>query len=108
MTVGRTPAVAAETPPPSGERAQRSARLMLENVWPVTPNAPASDFRLGVSGIAQLQPKLQKHRTNRSSSSAQGARERRQFDLMGHCPKRNAAQLHERCNLICPDLPKVL
>jgi hypothetical protein len=29
-------------------------------------------------------------------------------DLRGDCPKRNAAQLHERCDLICPDLPKVL
>jgi hypothetical protein len=29
-------------------------------------------------------------------------------DLKGDCPKRNAHQLHERCDLICPDLPKVL
>src|SRR4029077_12076131 len=29
-------------------------------------------------------------------------------DLRGDCPKRNVAQMHERCNLICPDLPKVL
>jgi hypothetical protein len=29
-------------------------------------------------------------------------------DLRGDCPKRNAPQLHERCDLICPDLPKVL
>jgi hypothetical protein len=29
-------------------------------------------------------------------------------DLRGDCPKRNAVQLHERCDLICPDLPKVL
>ena len=28
-------------------------------------------------------------------------------DLRADCPKRNAPQLHERCNLICPDLPKV-
>ena len=28
--------------------------------------------------------------------------------LNGDCPKRDAAQLHERCDLICPDLPKVL
>jgi hypothetical protein len=26
-------------------------------------------------------------------------------DLRGDGPKRNAAQLHERCDLICPDLP---
>src|ERR1700730_1093598 len=26
----------------------------------------------------------------------------------GDCPKRNAVQLHERCDLICPDLRKVL
>jgi hypothetical protein len=29
-------------------------------------------------------------------------------DLRADCPKRNATQLHERCDLICPDLPKVL
>ena len=29
-------------------------------------------------------------------------------DLRADCPKRNAPQLHERCNLICPDLPKML
>ena len=27
-------------------------------------------------------------------------------DLRGDCPKRNAAHLNERCDLICPDLPK--
>jgi hypothetical protein len=29
-------------------------------------------------------------------------------DLRGDCPKRNAPQPHERCNLIYPDLPKIL
>jgi hypothetical protein len=29
-------------------------------------------------------------------------------DLRGDCPKRNAPQLHERCDLICPDLLKAL
>ena len=29
-------------------------------------------------------------------------------DLRGDCPKRNAPHLHERCDLICPDLRKVL
>jgi hypothetical protein len=29
-------------------------------------------------------------------------------DLKGDCPKRDAFQMHERCDLICPDLPKVL
>jgi len=24
------------------------------------------------------------------------------------CPRRHAPQLHDRCDLICPDLPKVL
>jgi hypothetical protein len=24
------------------------------------------------------------------------------------CPKRDASQLHDRCDLICPDLPKVV
>jgi hypothetical protein len=28
--------------------------------------------------------------------------------LDGDCPRRDAAQLHVRCDLICPDLPKVL
>jgi hypothetical protein len=28
--------------------------------------------------------------------------------LSGDCPKRDAQQLQERCDLICPDLPKVL
>jgi hypothetical protein len=29
-------------------------------------------------------------------------------DLKGDCPKRDAHSLHERCDLLCPDLPKVL
>jgi hypothetical protein len=29
-------------------------------------------------------------------------------DLNGDCPQREAVQLHERCDLISPDLPKVL
>jgi hypothetical protein len=28
--------------------------------------------------------------------------------LNSDCPKRDAPQLQERCNLLCPDLPKVL
>ena len=28
--------------------------------------------------------------------------------LNGDCPNQNAPQLHARCDLICPDLPKVL
>ena len=28
--------------------------------------------------------------------------------LNGDYPKRDAPQLHDRCDLICPDLPKVL
>jgi hypothetical protein len=28
--------------------------------------------------------------------------------LKGDCPKRDAPQLHDRCDLICPDLPKVI
>jgi hypothetical protein len=28
--------------------------------------------------------------------------------LNADCPKRDASQLHDRCDLICPDLPKVL
>jgi hypothetical protein len=28
--------------------------------------------------------------------------------LNGDCPRRDALSLHERCDLICPDLPKVL
>jgi hypothetical protein len=29
-------------------------------------------------------------------------------DLKGDCPKRDAHSLHKRCDLQCPDLPKVL
>jgi hypothetical protein len=29
-------------------------------------------------------------------------------DLKGDCPQRNAHQLHNRCDVICPDLSKVL
>ncbi len=29
-------------------------------------------------------------------------------DLKGDCPKRNVHALHERCDIICPDLSKVL
>jgi hypothetical protein len=28
--------------------------------------------------------------------------------LNGDCAKRDARSLHERCDLVCPDLPKVL
>jgi hypothetical protein len=28
--------------------------------------------------------------------------------LNGDCPKRDAHTLHERCDLVCPDLPNVL
>jgi len=28
--------------------------------------------------------------------------------LNGDCPRRDALGLHERCDLVCPDLPKVL
>jgi hypothetical protein len=28
--------------------------------------------------------------------------------INGDCPRRDAPQLHDRCDLICPDLPKVL
>jgi hypothetical protein len=28
--------------------------------------------------------------------------------LNADCPKRDASQLHDRCNLVCPDLPKVV
>jgi len=28
--------------------------------------------------------------------------------LNGDCPRRDAHSIQERCNLICPDLPKVL
>ena len=29
-------------------------------------------------------------------------------NLKSDCPRRDAPQVHERCDLICPDLPKVL
>jgi hypothetical protein len=28
--------------------------------------------------------------------------------LNDNCPRRDAPQMHDRCDLICPDLPKVL
>jgi hypothetical protein len=28
--------------------------------------------------------------------------------LNGDCARRDAPSLHERCDLVCPDLPKVL
>jgi hypothetical protein len=28
--------------------------------------------------------------------------------LNADCPKRDAHSLHERCDLVCPDLPKVI
>jgi hypothetical protein len=28
--------------------------------------------------------------------------------IAGDCPNRDAPQLHDRCDLICPDLPKVV
>ena len=28
--------------------------------------------------------------------------------LNGDCPRRDAPQLYDRCDLICPDLPKVI
>jgi hypothetical protein len=28
--------------------------------------------------------------------------------LNGDCPRRDARSLHERCDLICPELPKIL
>jgi hypothetical protein len=30
------------------------------------------------------------------------------WELKQDCPRRDAAQVGERCDLICPDLPKVL
>jgi hypothetical protein len=29
-------------------------------------------------------------------------------DLKGGCPRRDAYSLHERCDVLCPDLPKVM
>jgi hypothetical protein len=29
-------------------------------------------------------------------------------DLRGDCPNRNHPQMNQRCDLICPDLPKVI
>jgi len=29
-------------------------------------------------------------------------------ELKNDCPKRDVPQLHDRCDLICPDLPKVV
>ena len=29
-------------------------------------------------------------------------------ELKADCPRRNAHALHERCDVLCPDLPKIL
>jgi hypothetical protein len=29
-------------------------------------------------------------------------------DLKGDCPRRDVHSLHERCDVLCPDLPKAL
>jgi hypothetical protein len=29
-------------------------------------------------------------------------------DLKGDCPNRDAPQLRDRCDLICPDLPRII
>jgi hypothetical protein len=43
-----------------------------------------------------------------SRNSRKGNMMKWKEQLNGDCPKRDAHQLHERCDLICPDLPKVL
>jgi len=41
-------------------------------------------------------------------TDAQSHREVRREQLNGDCPRRDARSMHERCDLLCPDLPKVL
>jgi hypothetical protein len=38
----------------------------------------------------------------------QGKYDEMKEQLNGDCPNRDARSLHERCDLICPDLPNVL
>jgi hypothetical protein len=52
----------------------------------------------GVYNVARL---IEKH-------GRRGNMSRWVDDLKGDCAKRDAHQLHERCDLVCPNLPKVL
>jgi hypothetical protein len=56
---------------------------------------------LPTEGPLQRPQANRKIRTQRQHDEMEGAAQRR-------CPKRDAPQMHDRCDLICPDLPKVL
>jgi hypothetical protein len=44
----------------------------------------------------------------RKNTAARVTRMKWKEQLNGDCPKRDAHSLHERCDLICPDLSKIL
>jgi hypothetical protein len=54
--------------------------------------------RGGHYGVARL---IEKH-------GREGSLMKWKEQLSADCPKRDAPQVHDRCDLICPDLPKVL
>ena len=58
---------------------------------------------LGPVRKAQSKKRL-RHATNGRKANMMKWREQ----LNGDCPKRDAHSVLERCDLICPDLPKVL
>jgi hypothetical protein len=69
------------------------------------PQATPSIGRMRIIGLTRITaPRSHAMRTT------DGALDVRRGDTRarGDCPKQNGPHLHERCDLICPDLPKVL
>src|SRR5262245_46744067 len=50
---------------------------------------------------------LQRPQTHREIRT-QGKHDEMEGTAKRPCPKRNAHSMHERCDLVCPDLPKIL
>jgi len=53
----------------------------------------------------QPQGPLQRSQAN---CAVRAQRQNDEMELNGDCPRRDAPQLHDRCDLICADLPKVI
>ena len=66
------------------------------------------DSKLGIPNDRNQNSRMQKPSFSVSRAVRSLAKLRVRNAESGDCPKRNAVQLHERCDLICPDLPKVL
>jgi hypothetical protein len=98
------------------------------HLWRPDPTAPADDARNAQSmrtylTFGDIDGKLDVLRVECARCKRKGrysvakliARYGRRGNMMkwreqlnGDCPKRDAHALHGRCDLICPDLPKVL